>query len=168
MWKEHFKNLIGNSPKVTDRPITKIIDDQQGQLTQEELNLILAKVKSRKAAGLNEIPLGIWKTRKFDDILIWFCDTVYNQNTIKKRTKGCIIFSEKGDLKITKIYRGITLISITANVYNVLLLNRIETEIEKILWKNQNSFGRNRSTTLQNVSIRWIMEGVLSSKKALR
>ena len=21
MWKEHFKNLLGNSPKVTDKPI---------------------------------------------------------------------------------------------------------------------------------------------------
>ena len=27
-WKEHFKNLLGNSPKVTDNPSTKIITCQ--------------------------------------------------------------------------------------------------------------------------------------------
>ena len=33
--------------------------------------------------------------------------------------------------------------------YNPLLLNRIESEIEKILRKNQNGFRRNPSTTSQ-------------------
>ena len=28
MWKEHFKNLLGNSPEVTDKPIQKIINYQ--------------------------------------------------------------------------------------------------------------------------------------------
>ena len=32
-------------------------------------------------------------------------------------------------------------------VYNSLLLNRIEIKIEKILWKNQNVFQWNRSTS---------------------
>ena len=29
MLKEYFKNLLGNSPKVTDKHITKIINHQQ-------------------------------------------------------------------------------------------------------------------------------------------
>ena len=61
--------------------------------------------------------------------------------------KSCILpFSKKGDLGIIKNYRGITLTSIVAKVYNALLLNRIELEIEKILRKNQNGFQRNQST----------------------
>ena len=44
LWKEHFKNLLEKSPKVTDEPIMKIIDNQpdikQGQFTQEELYVI--------------------------------------------------------------------------------------------------------------------------------
>ena len=50
MWKEHFKNLLTNFPKVTDKPITKIIysqvDIQLGQFIKEELNVILTKIKS--------------------------------------------------------------------------------------------------------------------------
>ena len=51
----------------------KIIDNQLdiklGQFTQE-LDVVLTKIKNRKAAGLDEIPPGVWKTRKFDDILL--------------------------------------------------------------------------------------------------
>ena len=60
MWKEHFKNLLGNSPKITHNPITKIIDKQLdnklGQFTQEELNGVQGKIKSREVASLEELP----------------------------------------------------------------------------------------------------------------
>ena len=39
---------------------------------------------------------------------------------------------KKGVFGITKNYWGITITSIVDNVHNVLLLNRIEPEIEKI------------------------------------
>ena len=72
MWKEHFKNLIGKSHKVTAKTITKIIINQldiiQEQFTQVELNVVLTKVKNIKTASLDEIPPEVWKTRKFDDI----------------------------------------------------------------------------------------------------
>ena len=58
---------------------------------QEELDVVLTKIKNGKAAGLDEIPPEVWKTRKFDYILLRYCNTVYNQNTIDKWTKGCIL-----------------------------------------------------------------------------
>ena len=71
MWKEHFKNLLEKSSKVTDKPIMKIIksqlDTKLGQFTQEELDVVLTKIKNKKAAGLDEIPPEVWKTRKFND-----------------------------------------------------------------------------------------------------
>ena len=38
------------------------------------------KIKNRKAAGLDEIPPEVWKTRQFDDVLLRHCNAVYNQN----------------------------------------------------------------------------------------
>ena len=67
---------------------------------------------------------------------------------------------KKGDLGLAKNYRGITLTSIAAKIYNALLRNRIEPKIDNILRKNQNSFRRNRSTTSQILTIRRILEGV--------
>ena len=133
LWKEHFKNLLGKSPKVKDEPITKIISNQQdvnlGQFMQK-LDAELRKIKNRKVAGLDEIPPEVWKTRKFDNILLWYCNTIYYQSTIDRWTKGCILpFTKKGELGIAKNYRGITLTSIAAKIYNILLLNRIEPEM---------------------------------------
>ena len=86
---------------------------------------------------------------------------MYNQNTIDRWTKGCILsFPKKGDLRLAKNYRGITLTSIAAKIYNAFLTNCIEPKIEKILRKNQNSFQKNRSTTSQILTIHRILEGV--------
>ena len=75
--------------------------------------------------------------------------------------KGCILpFPKKGDLGLAKNYRGITLTSVAAKIYNALLRNRIEPKIDNILKKNQNGFRRNRSTTSQILTIRRILEGV--------
>ena len=75
--------------------------------------------------------------------------------------KGCILpFPKKGDIRLTKNYRGITLTSIAAKIYNALLRNRIEPKIDNILRKNQNGFRSNRSTTSQILTTRRILEGV--------
>ena len=82
LWKQHFENLLRNPPKVTHEPITRIISKQLdiklGLFTQEELDSVLRKIKNRKAAGLDEIPPEVWKTRQFDDILLRHCNAVYN------------------------------------------------------------------------------------------
>ena len=83
--KQHFENLLGNPPKITHEPITRIISKQLdiklGPFKQEELDSVLRKIKNRKAAGLDEIPPEVWKTRQFDILLRQF-NAVYNQNPI--------------------------------------------------------------------------------------
>ena len=158
LWKQHFENLLGNPPKITHEPITRIISKQLdiklGPFTQEELDFVHRKIKNRKAAGLDEISPEVWKTRQFDDILLRHCNAVYNQNPIDRWMKGCILpFPKKGDLGLAKNYRGITLTSIAAKIYNARLRNRIEPKIDNILRKNQNGFRRNRSTTSQILTI---------------
>ena len=165
LWKQHFENLLGNPPKITYEPITRIISKQLdiklGPFTQEELDSVLRKIKNGKVAGLDEIPPEVWKTRQFDDILHRHCNAVYNQNPIDRWMKGCILpLPKKGDFGLAKNYRGITLTSIAAKIYNALLRNRIDPKIDNILRKNGNGFRKNRSTTSQILTIRRILEGV--------
>ena len=69
-----------------------------------------------------------------------YCNTVYNQITIERRTKGYILpFLKKGDLRITKNYRGITYlgsrITSTENDINIGLakaLTAIEMGVKPI------------------------------------
>ena len=128
---------------------------------QEELDSVLRKIKSRKTAELDEIPTEVWTSKEFDDILIRHCNAVYNQNTIDRWTKECILpFAKKGDLGIAKNYRGITLTFIAVKINNAEQLNRIEPKIKKLLRKKQNGFRRNRSTTPQMLTVRRILVGV--------
>ena len=162
-----LKNLLGKLPKVKHEPITKVINNQLDikleQFTQEKLDSIQRKIKNRKAAGFDEIPPEVWRTVEFDGILLRHCNAVYNQKTMDRWTKRCILlFSKKGDFGIVKNYRGITFTSIVANIYKALLRNRTEPKIEKILTKNRNGFRRNRSTTSQILTLCRILEGVLS------
>ena len=108
LWKQYFKNLLRKPLKITHEPIMKIIHQQLdiklGQFTLEELNSVLRKIRNRKPAGVDEIPR--------------HCNAVYNQNTIDRWTKGCILpFPKKGYLGIAKNYWGITLTSIVAKIY---------------------------------------------------
>ena len=60
LWKQHFQNLLGNPPKFTKEPITRIISKQLdiklGPFALEELDSALKKQinNNRKAAGLDE------------------------------------------------------------------------------------------------------------------
>ena len=122
---------------------------------------VVRKIKNRKAAGFDEISPEVWKTRKFDHILLQHCNAVYNQNPINGLMKGWIIsFPEIGDLRLAKNYPGIILTPIAAKIYNAQLRNRIEPKIDNNLRKSQNGFWRNRSMTSQILNIRRILEGV--------
>ena len=75
--------------------------------------------------------------------------------------KVCILrYPKNGDLGLAQNYRGITLTSIAAKIYNALLQNRIEPKMDNVLRKNQNGFQRNRSATSQILTIRRTLEGV--------
>ena len=103
----------------------------------------------------------VWKLYEFQEFLLDSCNKVYWQEPIERWTQGCLLpFPKKGDLSVTKNYRGITLTRIAATIYNLMLLNRIRPEIDPILRKNQNGFRKNLSTTGQILTIRRILEGV--------
>ena len=103
----------------------------------------------------------MWKTKKFNSLLLELCNAVYNGESIEKWTEGCILpFPKKGDLGLTKNYRGITLTPIAAKIYNSLLLNRVQPHIEKILCRNQNGFRKERSTVGQILTVRRVLEEV--------
>ena len=79
-WK-NISRICLETHKVTDKPITKInnyqIDIKLRQFTQDELDVVRTKIKNRKAAGLHEITPEVWKTRKFDDLLLRYCNVMY-------------------------------------------------------------------------------------------
>ena len=66
---------------------------------------------------------------------------------------------KKGYLSSTNNYRIITLTCITANIYNLILQNRIRPAVDIISQQNQNGFRTNISTSGQILIVRRIIEG---------
>ena len=68
VWKEYFKNLLVNFPKVNDNPITKILManwiSKKDSLLKKNSVENWKKIKSRKAAGLNKIPQNYGRINK--------------------------------------------------------------------------------------------------------
>ena len=50
LWKQYFENLLGNPPKITHEPITRLtskqLDIKLGTFTQEELDSVLTYIHS--------------------------------------------------------------------------------------------------------------------------
>ena len=164
-WKDHFKNLLGKPPTIKESEITPLFDEelniQKGAFTMEELSKALRNIKNGKSCGLDNIPAEVWKLENFNDVLLQICNSVYDGNPIEKWRQGCLLpFPKKGDLGQTTNYRGITLTSIAAKIYNSMLLNRLRPYIDPVLRRNQNGFRQNRSTSGQILTVRRIIEGV--------
>ena len=87
LWKQHFENLLGNPPKITHEPITRIISKQLdiklGPFTQEELDStrFSEKFKIGKLQGWTKFP------RKYErpDNSMTYCSDTATQYTIKIR-----------------------------------------------------------------------------------
>ena len=127
-WKSHFENLLGKAPTTLTQQTIETLPGQNdsnikvGPFNDQELNKALSKIKNGKASGLDGIPPEVWKTKHFNDILLKCCNDVYNQKPVEYRSKGCILpFPKKGDLGKAENQRGITLTSIAAKIYNMML-----------------------------------------------
>ena len=141
-----FRDCTRKTSKSYAESITKtinnLLDIKLEQFTQEELDLVLKKIKNRKAVELDEISQEVWTTRTFDDILLRHCNVVYNQNTIDGWTKRCVLpFPKKGNLGLAKNYRGITLTSTAANIYNAVVRNRIGPKLRTYFGRTKIALG---------------------------
>ena len=112
----------------------------------EELDAAVKSLSSGKSYLY--LPVEVWKNGALNNELLSICNELLKEGTApEKWKKSCICpIPKKGDLGLPSNYRGISLMSTAAKVYNKMLLLRIRPELEKILRKNQNGFRPGRST----------------------
>ena len=89
-----------------------------------------------------------------------FCSEVFTSHSPPDQwiTNVIVPLPKKGDLGLMTNYRGITLMSIAAKVYNKILLSRIRDHVDQILRKNQAGFRPGRSCAQQIHILRRIIE----------
>ena len=98
------------------------------------------------------------------EVIYKFCVEVYTTLTPPEQWTTNIIvpLPKKGDLSCMNNYRGITLMSIAAKVYNKILLTRIREHVDPILRNNQVGFRPGRSCAQQVHILRRVMEAFQS------
>lgn len=168
LWKEHFKNLLGQPPVIDDHPVEKVFDTlpvETNDFTEDELVKAIHSLKNNKAAGLDGIPAEVWKTSCLNKELLEVCNKTYHGDVPKIWLHGGIKpLPKKGDLGVASNYRGITLTAVAAKIYNRMLLNRLKPHIDPRLRINQNGFRTGRSTIAQVLTLRRLVEGIKAKK----
>ncbi|KAI8486765.1 hypothetical protein Bbelb_355130 [Branchiostoma belcheri] len=82
-------------------------------------------------------------------------------------TNVIVPLPKKGDLSLMTNYRGISLMSIAAKVYNKILLTRIREHVDPILRNNQAGFRQGRSCAQQVHILRRIIEAFQTHQLSL-
>ena len=166
-WKDHFENLLGQPPVISEQEIIRLVEGtlpiNTEDFTKEELLKCIKSFKKGKAAGLDDIPVEVWKTEALIEPLLDVCNMTFHGDKPKIWGKsGLKPLPKKGDLGDTGNYRGISLTVIASKIYNKMLLQRIRPHLEPILRMNQNGFRPNRSTLAQILTLRRLVEGIKS------
>ena len=119
---------------------------------------------NNKASGLDNISIKILKTGALIMQLLEDCSRALNRDRAKIWTKsGIIPLPKKGYLGDTGNYRGISLTSLAAKIYNKLLPERIRSHLDPFLRINQNVFSPKRSTVAHIVTLRRLIKGYTQS-----
>ena len=165
-WSSHFQNLLGKSAKVSENntlpsvPVSETLNIDTSPFTKSELKSATKQLKASKAFGPDNIPAIIWKDEKFHQLLLNLCNHTLSTSIAPKlwHQSQIIPLPKKGDLSLVTNYRGISLMSIAAKLYNKMILNRLVPFVEPLLRKNQNGFRRGRSTLSQILCLRRLIE----------
>ena len=145
------------------------MDINTSPFTIPELKTATKQLKSSKAFGPDNIPAIIWKDEIFHELLLKLCNRTFSTLQAPKiwHRSQIIPMPKKGDLSLVTNYRGISLMSIAAKIYNKMILNRIVPFVDPLLRKNQNGFRRGRSTLSQILCLRRIIEECKLSNRDL-
>ena len=166
-WQEYFSSLLNNdngqAPSDLPQPAAQDLPIHDHPPTLETLEAI-RQMKTNKAAGLDcaittEALQGGGDAMA--DVIHCFCAEVYSNLTPPDQwiTSVIVPLPKKGDLSLMTNYRGISLLSIAAKVYNKIVLNRIRDEVDPTLRKNQAGFRLRKSCAQQIHILRRVLEG---------
>ena len=165
-WKEYFEVLL-NQPSPDEPPEIppaetplRITTDRP---SKQEIRKAILQLKNGKAPGSSEgIPP---ESIKVDietsvDCLYRLFGKIWVQEEILEDWRHGHLFKlpKKGNLKDYKNWRGITLLSIPGKVFNRILLERMKTEVNRLLWEEQAGCGKERSCTDHIAILRVITE----------
>jgi hypothetical protein len=166
-WKHYFSDLLNAGVSTSATPPDPAVFDlpiPTDQFSFEETCEAIESLNLGKAPGCDSsITAEALKNGGpfIREMTHKICNLVFTKTVAPKQWNTNIIIPlpKKGDLSSMNNYRGISLMSIAAKVYNRILLNRIRPVVDPILRQNQAGFRKGRGCTDQIHILRRVMEG---------
>ncbi|XP_070493805.1 uncharacterized protein [Chironomus tepperi] len=173
-WKEHFEEVLnvqrnGICIEAVENPPALPIDTRPP--TKKEIIEAVKRLKSGKAAGMDEIPAEVLKAdaNVTANFLKPLFDEIWSLEKYPEEWKEGLIVKlpKKGDLSSCSNWRGITLLSVISKVFMSVILQRLMDPIETRLRKEQAGFRPYRSCIDQISTLRIIVEQSIEWQSAL-
>lgn len=179
-WKEYFETLLSQ----TDQPLNTTEEhflyetdndenkEQIGivdKISLEELNGAIKKLKNGKAAGHDRITAEMIKKlgELGKNLLLEVINRAWEERKIPEDWEVGVIMPifKKGDKRDCGNYRGITLLSIAAKLYERIMEQRLRRFIDPHLEEEQSGFRQGRSIQDHIFSIKLIIDNVKRENK---
>ena len=167
-WRNHFETLLSPADSTASKvpfhcePVFQTPPQfEQGPITSEELDSAVKALRTGRAPGLDQVTAESLKLPELHEELLEVLNSVYLSGTVPPEwhLSALIPIPKKGDLSLHNNYRGIALMSISAKLYNHVLLSGIRRALDSHLRNNQNGFQPHRSTTQHVLTLRRLIEG---------
>ena len=142
MWFDYFSKLLGEKPEDLDeedgdiQTVLTNLGIEDGPFTLEEYRKAKQAMKEDKSPPSEDgIVPEILKRCDLDDIMLDFCNKLHidGEKPDQWGINDIIPLPKKGDLSITKNYRGIALSPMISKLCNRMILNRIRPKIDPFL-----------------------------------
>ena len=176
-WRNHFNDLLNNNTetgadllKSTPQYCTRHWMDAPP--SYEDFMKALTKMKPRRAAGPDRIPLELWthggsqlQTQLFK-LMTQMWEEVQLPSDLKKNAI-IVPVHKKGDRTVCGNYRGIFLLSVAGKILARILLNRLLAVAEEVLPESQCGFRASRGTIDMMFCARQLQEKCREQSKDL-
>ena len=121
-WKDYFEKLLNEENERLIRDDGEPNDQLVREVTRQEVEMALKKMKDGKAIGPDGIPVEVWKAlgREGVDMLLQLIREILEKEFIPEKWRESTlmpIFKDKGDIQGCEKYRGIKLMFHTLKIF---------------------------------------------------
>ena len=168
-WAEHFDGVLNRPSSINDEaierlpqvPTDKTMDDVP---TEDEIKKAISLLSSGKSPGSDAIPAEVYKEGgdKLIGKLHELFNLIWKEEKIPQDFKDASIvhlYKRKGNRQACDNHRGISLLSIAGKILARVLLNRLNSHLEKgLLPESQCGFRKSRGTVDMIFAARQLQE----------
>jgi len=170
--QEFLESITQEKVNIEQNMGNETVDDINEEITVDELNKAVNRLKLKKATGIDSLPNEILKHNNLQECLLRLFQACFKHGVVPNIWRKALIKpipkSSSKDPLIPLNYRGISLISCVSKLYSSIINSRIVKfcDEQSVLVEEQNGFRRARSCDDHIFSLTSIIENCLNDNKS--